>query len=552
MHRGTETRSHFACPSVIGAIASVLRRSLRRARPLRVLHASASLSSTAPPVFLHASRLGPSADNDVITAAGASRLIPLPLTEPARSPFWHASPPPSRSRSWASWRSGSRRRPTSGNTRPGRWRRWRLALSRASRRRRGPGGRVRARSAVATSFARARSCRFGSCSPTCPLATGRGFGAGGSCSCSADRRRPRGGRGGSVVVRCGGRGRRACGMVLLVVAYVAAGLLVLRTVPQPGVDVCTFQRESADALLAGANPYAITFADPYGPASGFYGDDVDPRRPDDLGLPVPAAAAAARAARPPARRLPPLAMLAAMTLAGVLLLNARPGSVCGVAAAALLLFTPRGFFVLEAGWIEPFVILGLAADVFFACRWRLLGRRDAAPRAPAQQTSALATARPTDSEAPSLGARRNQPPHAAGGLRSPIAAGLFLATKQYLVLAGPSLWLLPAFRAGASRGRTLVLAADRRGWHDAPARRCGTSRASSAASSRSSSTSRSGPTRSASSCPLAERSATRRPPWIPFAAALGVMGLALVARPAIAGRVRAGGRGGVLRLLRVQ
>src|SRR5205085_9340518 len=68
------------------------------------------------------------------------------------------------------------------------------------------------------------------------------------------------------------------------------------------------------------------------------------------------------------------AQLAALAIAGGLLAYARPGERGGfpgaraVAASALLLFTPRGFSVVEAGWTEPFAILMLAATVFCACR----------------------------------------------------------------------------------------------------------------------------------------------------------------------------------------
>jgi hypothetical protein len=68
-------------------------------------------------------------------------------------------------------------------------------------------------------------------------------------------------------------------------------------------------------------------------------------------------------------------------------------------AAALLLFTPRVFFVLGRGWTEPFVVMLLAATIFCACRrsrWL------------------------------------------------PVALGLFLATKQYLIFALPlTFFLLP-------------------------------------------------------------------------------------------------------------
>jgi 4-amino-4-deoxy-L-arabinose transferase-like glycosyltransferase len=76
-----------------------------------------------------------------------------------------------------------------------------------------------------------------------------------------------------------------------------------------------------------------------------------------------------------------------------------------VAAAAVLLFTPRGFFVIEAGWIEPMVILTLAMVVFCACR---RGR--------------------------------------VWGIGLAVSFGLLLASKQYLALALPLVLLIPADR----------------------------------------------------------------------------------------------------------
>src|SRR5207244_10675810 len=58
----------------------------------------------------------------------------------------------------------------------------------------------------------------------------------------------------------------------------------------------------------------------------------------------------------------------AMALSSIFIAYARPRRV-GVAAASLLLFTPRVFFVLEQGWTDPFVLLGLSAVVFAAVRW---------------------------------------------------------------------------------------------------------------------------------------------------------------------------------------
>lgn len=68
-------------------------------------------------------------------------------------------------------------------------------------------------------------------------------------------------------------------------------------------------------------------------------------------------------------------------------------------AAALLLFTPRVFFVLGRAWTEPIAVLLLAATIFCA-------------------------------------ARRSR--------WLPVALGLFLATKQYLILAVPlTFFVLP-------------------------------------------------------------------------------------------------------------
>ena len=75
---------------------------------------------------------------------------------------------------------------------------------------------------------------------------------------------------------------------------------------------------------------------------------------------------------------------------------ARPGPL-GSVAAALFLFTPRGLFVLEQSWTEPFLVLLLSATVFAACR--------------------------RDTWVPYL-------------------FGLFLVVKQYLVFVVPLAWLI--------------------------------------------------------------------------------------------------------------
>jgi hypothetical protein len=67
-----------------------------------------------------------------------------------------------------------------------------------------------------------------------------------------------------------------------------------------------------------------------------------------------------------------LAHLLATTLAGGLIAFTRPMRHSSL-AGALFLFTPRGFFVLEAGWTEPLAVMLLAGVIFAACRrWRIM------------------------------------------------------------------------------------------------------------------------------------------------------------------------------------
>ena len=208
---------------------------------------------------------------------------------------------------------------------------------------------------------------------------------------------------------------------LLLLSHLALGIWVIRATPAPGIDVYVFQRDALNALLHGTNPYSITFPDIYGGKLSVYGPGVSENGRLNFGYPyLPLSLLLAL----PGHLLGDFryAQLFALTLAGALIAYARPASrscpsARGVAAAALLLFTPRGFFVVEAGWIEPFAILMLAATIFAACR---RGRG---------WTIACA-----------------------------VSLGLLLATKQYLVLAVPLFMLLPAMRVPGRRIFMLALA----------------------------------------------------------------------------------------------
>jgi hypothetical protein len=183
---------------------------------------------------------------------------------------------------------------------------------------------------------------------------------------------------------------------LLIAIFVVLGAWVIRHAPRPQIDVFIFQRDSIAALLAGENPYRLTFPNIYGDDHKYYGAGLSadgrllfgfPYLPLSLFLALPGALVGGDFR---------YAQLAALAVAGAAMAYLRPGRI-GFLAAALLLFSPRTFFVIEQGWTEPFLVALLALVLLAAVRWR-----------------------------PAL----------------PVALGLLMASKQYLVLAVPLLPLL--------------------------------------------------------------------------------------------------------------
>lgn len=197
------------------------------------------------------------------------------------------------------------------------------------------------------------------------------------------------------------------------VLFATLGWAVLHWTTRPGsdldphVDVFVFQQQGARALLHGRNPYAIRdYPDVYqsgtiDPATGrrrqeVYGPDMSDGRVLRFGFPyLPMSLYLATAGYAVAGDFR-AAQLVALIVAAALIYSARPGPIAAL-AAALLLFTPRAFFILISGWTEPLLVLWMAASVYCACR------------------------------RPAL---------------LPVALGLLLATKQYMALALPLTVLL--------------------------------------------------------------------------------------------------------------
>jgi uncharacterized membrane protein len=200
---------------------------------------------------------------------------------------------------------------------------------------------------------------------------------------------------------------------VLIAIQLALGIWIVRASPDPFIDVFTVHLEALRALGQGLDPYGRTFPNIYN-HDHFYGPGLVVNGRVQFGFPYPPLSLLMAA---PGQFLGGdfrFGNAVAVALAALLIGTCRRERLA-VGAAALFLFTPRGLFVVEQGWTEPYVVLLFAATVWCACR------------------------------APAL---------------MPFALGLFFAVKQYAILAAPLVVLLHA-GAGAWRktGRTVLQAA---------------------------------------------------------------------------------------------
>lgn len=161
------------------------------------------------------------------------------------------------------------------------------------------------------------------------------------------------------------RARRIWFPALLLV-YAALGVWLIRASPDPHIDVMTVHRAAIAALRTGSSPYSVTFENIYGDTQ-FYSPQMVDEGKVLFGLPYP-----------------PLSLLMALPgdvlggdiryaelaslVAGAALIGSATRATAAPLAAALLLWTPRTFFVLEQGWTESFAICWLGATMFAATR----------------------------------------------------------------------------------------------------------------------------------------------------------------------------------------
>lgn len=190
----------------------------------------------------------------------------------------------------------------------------------------------------------------------------------------------------------------------LVLIFLPLGLWAVHVSPAPHVDTWVFERDAAIELLHGRNPYAMTFPDIYhstlpGYPQQVYGSGLVVNDRCQFGFPYPPVTLLLTTFGYLVGGDPRYAQVIALAVAGALIGFSGRGLLTTL-AVTMLLFTPRVFFVLSYAWTEPFVVMLLAVTVLCACRksrWL------------------------------------------------PVALGLFLATKQYLILAVPlTFFLLPS------------------------------------------------------------------------------------------------------------
>jgi hypothetical protein len=165
----------------------------------------------------------------------------------------------------------------------------------------------------------------------------------------------------------GVRGSRRLWFPALLAVHLALGAWIIHRSPMPYIDVFMFQREASRALAAGENPYSLRLPDIYSPRFDYYSE----RQVADgwlrFGFIYPPLSLLLAFPGQMLLKDFRFSQLAAMAAAAGLIGTIRPGRV-SKAAAVLLLFSPRAFYVLEMGWTEPFAVLLAAATVFCASR----------------------------------------------------------------------------------------------------------------------------------------------------------------------------------------
>ena len=155
---------------------------------------------------------------------------------------------------------------------------------------------------------------------------------------------------------------------LLLATHFVMGAALLHFSRPPLLDVYGVSTNACQAISNGISPYAVDFANSaYGPwQKSFFppGSVVNgrvelgyPYMPLDLAVEYPSYVLTHDFR---------YGLLLAMTVAGGLVAYCAGGPL--PAAAGLLLLTPMGYFTIQQSWVDPVVVVAMAAVVFCACR----------------------------------------------------------------------------------------------------------------------------------------------------------------------------------------
>jgi hypothetical protein len=148
------------------------------------------------------------------------------------------------------------------------------------------------------------------------------------------------------------------------------GVWIIKSSPEPRIDVFVFQQMSGEALLEGRNPYTLTPPNIYGHML-FYGEELVKDGFLTIGNPYPPLSIFFATLGYLTGGDIRYSYLLAIVLSGAFIAFLQSGRETKL-AAYILLFTPRVFYLLEQSWTEPIVVLFLTATVYCAIhhpRW---------------------------------------------------------------------------------------------------------------------------------------------------------------------------------------
>jgi hypothetical protein len=152
----------------------------------------------------------------------------------------------------------------------------------------------------------------------------------------------------------------------LLALHLGIGFWIVRTSPAPFIDVWVWHREAFVRLSHGVNPYVPPMPNIYDHGL-FYAPGAVQGKDVLVGFPYPPMELLLAGIGHLLGGDYRYAQVVAITASAALFALARPGRLA-FGAAALLLFTPRGFIVIEQGFSDPFALMLVALVALVADR----------------------------------------------------------------------------------------------------------------------------------------------------------------------------------------